>query len=73
MLKKIQFFGHIIEKKKVKPLTSQTESFQKLEPPNSMKSLQRYLRTINSSAKYVYGIQSLLQPLYTLFHQETDF
>ena len=47
MLKKIKFLGHIIENKKIKPLTSRIEGLQKLVPPNSMKSLQRYLGTIN--------------------------
>ena len=47
MLKKVKFLGHIIEDKKVKPLTSRIDGFQKLEPPKSMKALQRYLGTIN--------------------------
>ena len=47
MLKKVKFLGHIIEDKKVKPLTSRIDGFQKLEPPTSMKALQRYLGTIN--------------------------
>ena len=62
MLKKVKFLEQIIENKKIKPLTSRTEGFQKLEPPNSMKSLQRYLGTINFVAKYVYGMQPILQP-----------
>ena len=38
-----------------------------------MKSLQRYLGTINFSAKYVYGMQPIPQPLYKLLHKETEF
>ena len=38
-----------------------------------MKSLQRYLGAINFSAKYVYGMQPILQPLYKLLHKETEF
>ena len=68
MLKKIKFLGHIIEDKKVKPLTSRTDGFQKLEPPTSMKALQRYLGTINFLAKY--GMQPILQPLYNLLHKK---
>ena len=60
MLKKVKFLGHIIEDKKVKPLTSIIDGFQKLEPPTSMKALQRYLGTINFLAKYVYGMQPIL-------------
>ena len=63
MLKKVKFLGHIIEDKKVKPLTSRIDGFQKLEPPTSMKALQRYPGTINFLAKYVYGMQPILQPL----------
>ena len=73
MLKKVNFLGHIIEDKKVKPLTSRIDRFQKLEPPTSMKALQRYLGTINFLAKYVYGMQPILQPLYNLLHKENDF
>ena len=73
MLKKVKFLGHIIEDKKVKPLTSRIDGFQKLEPPKSMKALQRYLGTINFLAKYVYGMQPILQPFYNLLHKETDF
>ena len=73
MLKKVKFLGHIIENKKIKPLTSKIERFQKLEPPNSMKSLQRYLGTINFLAKYVYGMQLILQPICKLLHKETEF
>ena len=73
MLKKVKFLGHIIENKKIKTLTSRIEGFQKLEPPNSMKSLQQYLGTINFLAKYVYGMQPKLQPLYKLLHKETEF
>ena len=51
MLKKVKFMGHIIENKKVKPLNSRIDGFQKLEPPTSMKALQRYLGTINFLAK----------------------
>ena len=73
MLKKVKFLGHIIEDKKVKPLTSRIDGFQKLEPPKSIKALQRYLGTINFLAKYVYGMQPILQPFYNLLHKETDF
>ena len=73
MLKKVKFLGHIIEDKKVKLLTSRIDGFQKLEPPKSMKALQRYLGTINLLAKYVYGMQPILQPFYNLLHKETDF
>ena len=73
MLKKVKLLGHIIENKKIKPLTSRIEGFQKLEPSNSMKSLQRYLGTINFLAKYVYGMQPILQPLYKLLHKETEY
>ena len=73
MSKKVKFLGHIIEDKKVKPLTSRIDGFQKLEPPKSMKALQRYLGTINFLAKYVYGMQPILQPFYNLLHKETDF
>ena len=59
MLKKFNILGHIIEDNKVKPLTSRIDGFQKLEPPKSMKALQRYLGTINFLAKYVYGMQPL--------------
>ena len=38
-----------------------------------MKALQRYLGTKNFLAKYVYGMQSLLQPLYNLLHKESEF
>ena len=73
MLKKVNFLGHILEDKKVKPLTSRIDGFQKLEPPTSMKALQRYLGTKNFFAKYVYGMQPILQPLYNLLHKESDF
>ena len=73
MLKRVKFLGHIIEDKKVKPLTSRINGFQKLEPPKSMKALQRYLGTINFLVKYVYGMQPLLQPFNNLLHKETDF
>ena len=73
MLKKVKFPGHIIEDKKVKPLTSRIDGFQKLEPPSSMKALQRYLGTKNFLAKYVDGMQTILQPLYKLLHKENDF
>ena len=73
MFEKVKFLGHIIEDKKVKPLTSRIDGFQKLEPPKSMKALQRYLGTINFLAKYVYGMQPILQPFYNLLHKETEF
>ena len=73
MLKKVKFLGHIIEDKKVKPLTSRIDGFQKLEPPTTMKALQRYLGTVNFLAKYVYGMQPILQPLSNLLHKENDF
>ena len=72
MLKKVKFLGHIIENKKIKPLTSRIEGFQKLKPPNSMKSLQQYLGAINFLAKSVNGMQPILQPLYKLLHKETE-
>ena len=73
MLKKVKLLGYIIEDKKVKPLISRIDGFQKLEPPKSMKASQRYLGTIKFLAKYVYGIQPMLQPFYNLLHKETDF
>ena len=72
-LKKVKLLGHIIEDKKVKPLTSRIDGFQILEPPTSMKSLQRYLGTINFLAKYVYGMQPILQLLFNHLHKENDF
>ena len=71
MLKKVKFLGHIIEEKKVKSLTSRIDGFHKLEPSTSMKALQRYLGTIKFLAKYAFGMQLLLQPLYNLLHKET--
>ena len=38
-----------------------------------MKALQRYLGAINFLAKYVYGMQPILQQLYNLLHKENDF
>ena len=73
MLKKVKFLGHIIQDKKVKPLTSRIDGFLKLETPTSMKALQRYLGTINFLTKNVYGMQPLLQPLYNLLHKENKF
>ena len=73
MLKKVKFLEHIIQDQRVKPLTSRVNVFQKLEPPTSMKALQRYLGTINFLAKYVYGMHPLLQPLYNLLHKESEF
>ena len=73
VLKKAKFLGHLIENEKVKPLTSRIDGFQKLEPPTSMKALQCSLGTINFLAKYVYGMQPLLQPLYNLLHKEAEF
>ena len=73
MLKKVKFLGQIIGDKKVKPLTSRIDGFQKQEPPTSMKALPRYLGTINFLAKYVYGMQPILPPLYNLLHKEIDF
>ena len=73
MMKKVKFLGHIIEDKKVKPLTSRIDGFQKLEPQKSMKALQRYLGTNNFLAKYVYGMRPILQLFYNLLHKETDF
>ena len=73
MLKKVKFLGNITEDKKVKTQTLQIDGFRKLEPPTSMKALQRYLATINFLAKYVYGLQPKLQPLYNLLHKENVF
>ena len=73
MLKIVKFLGHIIEDKNVKPLSSRIEGFQKLEPPLSIKALQRYTETINFLAKNVYGMQPILQPSYNLLHKENDF
>ena len=47
--------------------------FQKLEPTNRRKSLQRNLGNINFLAKHVCGMQPILQPLYKLLHKETEF
>ena len=38
-----------------------------------MKSLQRYLGTINFLAKNVYGLQPILKALYKLLNKETEF
>ena len=73
MLKTVKLLGHIIEDKKVKPLTSRIDGFHKLERPTSMKAFQRYLGTIHFLAKYVYGMQPILQTLYNLLHKESDF
>ena len=73
MLKKLNFLDTSLKTKKVKPLTSRIDGFQKLEPPTSIKALQRYLGTLNFLAKYVYGMQPILQPLYNLLHKENDF
>ena len=73
MLKKVKFLRHLIENKKVKPLTSKVDGFKKLEPTTRMKALQRYPGTINFLAKYVYGMQPILQPLYKRLHKKNDF
>ena len=73
MLKKVKFLGHIIVDKKVKPLTSRIDGFQKLEPPTSMKALQRYLGTINFLCEIRLWYATNITTLYNLLHKESDF
>ena len=71
MLKKVKFLELIIGNKKIKPLTSRIERFQKLKPHNSINAT--ILRNHKFVANYVFGMQPKLQPLYQLLHKETEF
>ena len=59
-LKRVKFFGHIIDKDTITPLKSRIDAIQKLQLPTNKKKIQEFLGMLNFLSKYVYNFEITL-------------
>ena len=59
-LKRVKFFGHIIDKDTITQLKSRIDAIQKLQLPTNKKKIQEFLGMLNFLSKYVYNFEITL-------------
>ena len=72
-LTRVNFLGHIIEKKIITPLKSRIDAIQKLQPLTNKKKNQEFFGILNFLSKNVYKMQFYLRPFYNILRQQNNF
>ena len=70
---KINFLGYTIENGLVSPDDNNIEAIKKLKPPTNVKSLQRFLGSINVYHKFINNYATLRFPLNKLLKKDTPW
>ena len=62
-VKEIEFLGHCVSQKGIKPLQDKVSAVRRFEQPRTVKGLQRYLGMINFYKRFLPGVAKTLRPL----------
>ena len=62
-VRQLEFLGHLVSEKGIKPLPGKVEAVRQFERPQSVKSLQRFLGMVNFYRRFLPNIASTLRPL----------
>ena len=71
--KEIQYLGHIISTKGIRPLTSKTQVINSIHPPKTAKQICAFLGFIRYHRKFIRNFTKMAKPLTLLTHQKAKF
>ena len=69
----IQYLGHILSTKGIKPLPSKTKAIQNMHPPKTAKQVCAFLGLIGYYRKFIKNFAKIAKPLTLLTHQQAKF
>ena len=72
-MKEMQYLGHILSTKGIKPLPSKTKAIQNMHPPKMPKQIHPFLGLIGYYRKFIKNFVKLPKPLTLLTHQQAKF
>lgn len=71
--KSVLYLGYTIGQNHVKPLKSNTEAIEKVQPPSDLKSLRSFLGKVNYYQRFIPNRAALLHPLYQLLRKNREW
>ena len=71
--KEIQYLGHILSTKRIKPLPLKTKAIQNMHPPKMPKQVLAFLGLIGYYRKFIKTFAEIATPLTLLTHQQAKF
>ena len=69
--KEIQYLGHILSTKGIRPLPSKTQAIQKMHPPITPKQVHAFLSLVGYCRKVIKNFMQISKPLTLLICQQT--
>ena len=72
-MKKIQYLGHILSTKGIKPLPSKTKAIKNMHPPKMPKQVCAFLGLVSYYRKFIKNFANIANPLTLLTHQQAKF
>ena len=73
LTEEIQYLGHILSTKDIRPLPSKTQAIQNMHPPKTPKQVCTYLGLIRYHRKFIRNSTKIARPLTLLTHQQAKF
>ena len=73
LTKGIQYLGHILSTKGIKPLPSKTQAIQNMHPPKTPKQVCAFLGLVGYYRKFIKNFVKVAKPLILLTHQQAKF
>ena len=71
--KEIQYLGHILSAKGIRPLPSKTHDIQHMQPPMTPKQVRAFLSLVGYYRKFIKGFAKIAKPLTLLTRQQVKF
>ena len=71
--KGIQYLGHILSTKGIRPLPSETQAIQNMHPPKTPKQVCTFLGLVGYYRKFIKHFMKIAKPLTLLTHQQAKF
>ena len=71
--KEIQYLGHILSTKGMRPLPSKTQAIQNIHPPKKLKQVQAFLGLVGYYRKFIQKFTKIAKPLTLLTCQQVKF
>ena len=72
-MKEIQYLGHMLSTKGIKPLSSKTQAIKNMHPPKTPKQVHAFLGLVGYYRKFIRNFAKIAKPLTLLTHQQAKF
>ena len=72
-MNEIQYLGHILNTKGIKPLPPKTQAIKNMHPPQMPKQVHAFLGLVGYHRKFIKNFAKIAKPLTLLTHQQAKF